>query len=142
MSKLFRLPKKLPKRGEKGFTLIELIVVIAILGILAAIIVPNFSTWFGAGTEEAKDSEQRILQTAVYAAMAEVAEPALDGPVTIRITVSSSTRTVTMSPDPPTAGGKDIDIEKYITGGLDSLQYEWDIATTGEVSEPEEDECD
>ncbi|NLI90290.1 MAG: prepilin-type N-terminal cleavage/methylation domain-containing protein, partial [Epulopiscium sp.] len=38
--------KKINKEGlrsEKGFTMIELIIVIAILGILAAILVPSFA---------------------------------------------------------------------------------------------------
>lgn len=53
--------------GERGFTLIELLVVVAILGILAAIVVPNFATFFGRGEEEACEIELRMVQTATMA---------------------------------------------------------------------------
>ena len=53
--------------GQKGFTLIELLVVIAILGILAAIIVPNFATFFGRGQTEACQIELRMVKTATMA---------------------------------------------------------------------------
>jgi prepilin-type N-terminal cleavage/methylation domain-containing protein len=58
--------------GEKGFTLIELLVVIAILGILAAIVVPNFGRFFGAGQTEACDIEERMVDTATMAYVAEI----------------------------------------------------------------------
>jgi prepilin-type N-terminal cleavage/methylation domain-containing protein len=55
------------RKGEKGFTLIELLVVIAILGIIAAIVVPNFGSFFGRGQDEANELEARMVQTATVA---------------------------------------------------------------------------
>lgn len=59
------------RKGEKGFTLIELLVVIAILGIIAAIVVPNFGTFFGRGQDEACNIELRMVQTATFAYVAD-----------------------------------------------------------------------
>lgn len=56
---------RMPKRGEKGFTLIELLIVVAILGVLAAVIIPNISRFFGAGEEEARNTELANVQLAV-----------------------------------------------------------------------------
>ncbi len=53
--------------GEKGFTLIELLVVIAILGIIAAIVVPNFNSFFGRGQDEADEIEEAMVKTATMA---------------------------------------------------------------------------
>lgn len=55
------------KRTDRGFTLIELVVVIAILGVLAAISVPLVSNYLESGKDRAWNSDQKNIQTAVDA---------------------------------------------------------------------------
>ena len=54
--------KKLILRNESGFTLIELMVVVAIIGVLSAIAVPNFKKY----QAKAKQSEAKIQLAAIY----------------------------------------------------------------------------
>ncbi|HHW56716.1 MAG TPA: prepilin-type N-terminal cleavage/methylation domain-containing protein [Clostridia bacterium] len=52
-------------KDERGFTLIELIVVIAILGILATIAVPRVTTSLSNAKTNADEANLKILQNAV-----------------------------------------------------------------------------
>ena len=53
------------KRGEKGFTLVEIIIVLAVMGVLAAVVVPNVSGFLGRGKERSWGADRDILQAAV-----------------------------------------------------------------------------
>jgi type IV pilus assembly protein PilA len=65
-------------RGQKGFTLIEMIVVVGIIAVLAAVIVPNIGRFIGSGEQGAMDAEAEAVQTAMNAMMADVAITAVD----------------------------------------------------------------
>ena len=66
--------KKAQMKGAQGFTLLEVLIVIAILSVLGAVAIPRFISLYGKGEAEAAETEQRIAQTALITYMTENGE--------------------------------------------------------------------
>lgn len=64
---IMKIARALHKRtkGDKGFTLIELIVVIAVLGVLATLIIPKVVGVKSEAETKAMDANERIIRNAL-----------------------------------------------------------------------------
>ena len=54
------------KMSKKGFTIVELVIVIAVIAILAAVMIPTFSGMVGKAKESAAMQEANAAMTAVF----------------------------------------------------------------------------
>ena len=106
-------------KGEGGFTLVELLIVILILGAIATVVILNIGGFFGMGECEGYCTEKYNLQSAIIAFMA--ASNTSDAP------------------------GDLSDLDPYFMGGSGSLKFTWAgcwDTTTGEVTTDTSDHPD
>ena len=63
--------KKNMKKNNKGFSLVELIVVVLIMGIIAVALAPQVMKWVGTARENSDENTAKDIKSAVQVALAE-----------------------------------------------------------------------
>lgn len=138
--------KKLMKKKQKGFTLVEVIVVLVILAIMAAILIPSLVGYIDKAREQEVVSQTRMIVTAVKAEVGTgygsatgitsydfkaTGKTAVNASNVCEISVESLEKldvptglTWTAASATVTAGAGDNTVTAYIVNGvLDSLAY-------------------
>jgi type IV pilus assembly protein PilA len=87
MNRMFKRHSK----GEKGFTLVELLIVFTLLAVLAAVMIPNVGGLIGYGHTQAAAEELAIVQTAMDSMMAVESQAA--------VTAAAATSDMSAFPD-------------------------------------------
>jgi len=108
-------------RGEKGFTLVELLVVIVILGILAAVAAVAIMRFMSAGNVSAANEELHQVKTAIGACMFDGDASDLDG---------TGNHTFTGATGQITSGTGAADAASYIDG---KLRGTYTVSDNGDV---------
>ena len=111
-------------KREKGFTLVELLIVFTLLAVLAAIMIPNVSGLIGYGHTQSAAAELSVVQTAMDSMMAKANLSSVN---------ATTTATNDMSTFPSGAGSSNYLYPNYLRFQYTKGTYTND--TTGLVSQ-------
>jgi len=112
------------RKGEGGFTLIEVLIVILILSILVATVVFNVGGFIGQGTEEIAKMQGNVLQTAIVAAAAVESSNVVAG------SIGDNGTSITNPADWFfKVGNTDVVMSKYVQNNITGY-WEWDASGT------------
>ena len=117
--------RRLPK-AESGFTLVELLVVVAIIIALAAVIIPSVASFADKGAEGAKAAEMENIQTAMDTFMAD----------TGTATVAAHQGTTTAATNNFSSTGT-VDLSTFLRSSTTEYYYCWD--DTGLINHQNDD---
>ena len=117
------------KRAQQGFTLIELMIVVAIIGILAAIALPAYKDY----TVRAKVSEVILAASSAKNAVAESAQVNSGLPALLTVATEASTYVASVVWTTPNIVATSTAAEPAMAGGTITLAGVY-VATTGQVT--------
>ena len=109
--------------GKKGFTLLELLVVIAVLGALVAVAIPAIAPFIGSGKTEAAQTELDNVRVAATAALAK-------GTAGSCTECGTGVSPIQLKPSEATGGANDP--RTYL---INDTAYKYHISTTGAVTQ-------
>jgi len=117
--------RRFPK-AESGFTLVELLVVVAIIIALAAVVIPSVASFADKGDEGAKGAEMDNVQTAMDIYMVDIGSA----------TVTAHQGSITAATNDFSSSGT-VDLSTYLRKDTTAYYYCWDGA--GLINEQNDD---